>query len=726
NIDVSGSQAILAQAGGFTGSGSTINVSGPSGTTLTGAITLSAGQGGIQAPNIQFRGPNTSLLADGDIQIFDFDGGGLLSGRIDAGGAFTGAGDFFLLDLRAGTSITIGGSIIAGDIAAGTTINIGGRLAAFGTVTAGGDITADTVAVPTIVAPSGTLTAGAGGIVPFVETPGGAAIQHTFNVFDIVSSNGIDFSGNQFAGIDGLSSGGLLTINADHLLFDFMGGIGFVNFNGADGINTPDGRGGDGGVFIANTSGDLVVNSTISASTGLNNGPAFGGAGGAVLLHSSLGSVTIDAFIEVSSDNPSLQRQSARGGSLLITSGAASGSAISIGSTAQLLSLLDVGAPGPGGSIILQANGAASTIDIDNGDGQIVASRGLVDIRQLGDFGAINLTNANIFADIVKIGALGANGTLMLGGGTISADTLLRLYAGASNGSITFTSNITLTSGTFSIVIASPVVTIMNGVVVTIGGQNPANVFTDLANYSGSGGNGLTTGMFAGAGANTLPFNQAPPFDASPGSVTVTYTGAPAGSWSNTGNWNPMIVPNNGNGGNAYDVVMGNGTLTQDIAPGVTIEQLFMNGGTIVLTNPLTLNNGLQFTGGAFSNGTLNVAGTSQQSALMTVSNTTLNNSGVYELTLTGGNVFSGGGSVFNNTGTVTKSAAGTVNFNLALNNLGTVSVQNGTLQLSAGGTIGGTLSASSGALLALANNYDLANGTQLLGPGTVQLANGT
>ncbi len=53
-------------------------------------------------------------------------------------------------------------------------------------------------------------------------------------------------------------------------------------------------------------------------------------------------------------------------------------------------------------------------------------------------------------------------------------------------------------------------------------------------------------------------------------------------------------MPNNGNAGADYDVTFASGTLTQDIVAGVTINQLFMSGGTLVLANPLTLNYGLQ------------------------------------------------------------------------------------------------------------------------------------
>lgn len=147
----------------------------------------------------------------------------------------------------------------------------------------------------------------------------------------------------------------------------------------------------------------------------------------------------------------------------------------------------------------------------------------------------------------------------------------------------------------------------------------------------------------------------------------------------------------------------------------------------LILANPLTLEVGLQFTGGSITSGTLNVAGSSTQSALMTVSNTTINNSGTYALALASGDAFSGGGSVFNNSGTLTAQlGAGTVNFNLPLNNSGTLAVNSGTLRMTVPGTLGGILDVSAGAILALVNGFTLPNGTQISGAGVVQLDNAT
>ena len=100
---------------------------------------------------------------------------------------------------------------------------------------------------------------------------------------------------------------------------------------------------------------------------------------------------------------------------------------------------------------------------------------------------------------------------LTVGNGILSADTTLQLYSPGSNGTVNFVSNITL-GGAGTKTIAGNTVNIFNGVVVNIGGQNSANVFTNNPNYTGFGGNGSRKGTFGGAGANNpQPLNQAPP-----------------------------------------------------------------------------------------------------------------------------------------------------------------------------------------------------------------------
>jgi len=61
-------------------------------------------------------------------------------------------------------------------------------------------------------------------------------------------------------------------------------------------------------------------------------------------------------------------------------------------------------------------------------------------------------------------------------------------------------------------------------VVVTIGGSTPADVYTNHANYTGSGGNASTTGTFSGLVNNPQPLSSAPAFDDLPPPATLATT----------------------------------------------------------------------------------------------------------------------------------------------------------------------------------------------------------
>jgi len=165
---------------------------------------------------------------------------------------------------------------------------------------------------------------------------------------------------------------------------------------------------------------------------------------------------------------------------------------------------------------IFGSDGAASAAINFNGGSYEAGGTFLAFIDQDG---MITFTNATAHADVLKVGALGTNGVLNIGGGMLSADTTLELYASGSNGKLNFVSNVTLGGNSVKILAANSI-TIFDNIVVTIGGPNAAQVYTNNANYTGFGGNGTTTGTFAGAGANDpLPLDQAPPFGPAPRTV---------------------------------------------------------------------------------------------------------------------------------------------------------------------------------------------------------------
>src|SRR4029077_20489693 len=93
---------------------------------------------------------------------------------------------------------------------------------------------------------------------------------------------------------------------------------------------------------------------------------------------------------------------------------------------------------------ILGSNGVAKGAAINfNGGNYGVGGTFLGTID--GD-GGITFSNASVRADVVKAGVFGTNGTLTIGGGAMSSNTALNLYAPGRNGTLNFVANVTLSS----------------------------------------------------------------------------------------------------------------------------------------------------------------------------------------------------------------------------------------------------------------------------------------
>jgi hypothetical protein len=395
----------------LTAQGNTINLQGTVNPTTfdlgRAIVSLTAGSGGIQAPDILFANGSSLLLQTtngGDINIYGTQNGA--SDTIVAGGAFTSQSDVSALTLQAGTSINIGGSVVAADfIRAGTTIHVAGELSS-PSVSAGGDVTAANIQAIIDNSNGGTI---------------GSAATINVNAANISTGGSLSADISNSGG----SIGGNATIN-----------VSAANITANSLLAQVDNTGGSIG-------GNATINMNVSGNT----------------------SITTDATVQILGNNPS--------GSAAIN--------FNSGSYA-------IGSPGIGGMFL----------------GFITGN------------GTIAFNNASVRADVIKAGVFGANGVLNVGGGTLSADTTLKLYAPGSNGQLNFVSNVTLGGNSLKVLAANSV-TIFNNIVVTIGGPNAADVYTNNANYSGSGGNGSTTGTFAGAGANNpQPLSSAPPFGTPP------------------------------------------------------------------------------------------------------------------------------------------------------------------------------------------------------------------
>ena len=355
---------------------------------------------------------------------------------------------------------------------------------------------------------------------------GFGSLQVDYDATKVVLSNFIpngvflDFGGaNSATGTGG--DGRSLTFNAPGVTFgsgakEYHG----ASFNGGNGAPGTNFLGGNGGSLAATaTAGDVIVNSDIEASSGINGKDVIGGKGGSVTMTANAGQVAINNRVQVSHNTAN--RRSSSGGSITLKSGKTSGVAINVANSGQLLSLLDAAAPGPGGKVVIQATAPTGNSQV-NISGNVQADRGTVDIRSSGASGQVNLTNAEVHADTLKAAALGSNGVLQIGGGSLSADTTLQLYAPNGNGQVVFIGNVSL-NGNSTKSIAGDSVTINNGVLVTVNGPKASVYVNSLknvpkANYTGFGGNGNTTGTFGGSGANLpQPLSNAPPLGLPPG-----------------------------------------------------------------------------------------------------------------------------------------------------------------------------------------------------------------
>ena len=475
-------------------------------------ITLGAGLD-FPTANLFIDARNNFTFSSGSEAIFD-------RGVFNAGGGLTLGGTINAnsLQLYATNGLSISGEVNAANLTAfANSLNVSvGLSTSGGTLSIGaGGISApgvalsgfDNISVTGSVRAANIATTGALDIGGFINRDTSVATQ-VYEAASFKAGSGLNFVGTDAGAIlSAPTAGGTLTLLGGSALFD-VNGINGASFNGGSAAGLLNvSAGGDGGTLNVGTalqpmSGTITVNTPITATTGANNLLGAGGAGGTVGLVAN-DSIAVNSTLRVSASSGSAT--SSRGGNVTIDSRKTNGTAISISNSGQILSLLSTAAPGPGGKITVRSAGGAVVV---NG-ATLRADRGQIDIHNNGSSGDIDLTKATLNGTVVKAGALGENGTLNIGGGTISADSQIKLYAGGSNGTVNFTNNVTLNGNSVK-TITGNTVTIFDGKTVTINGPAPANVYTNNPNYTGFGGNGSTTGTFGGRGAITQPLSGSP------------------------------------------------------------------------------------------------------------------------------------------------------------------------------------------------------------------------
>jgi hypothetical protein len=500
------------------------------------------GQGGIHAPTITlFAGQDlhwtgqtsdeTAFNSNGNVNIFagqTFDVANGLTIIRRNGGITSGLN----VALSAGSDLLVGGNLaIATDISnltdganiavfAGRNLTVGGSLGLQTTATAqsgtganidvlvGGDLTAADVSL---------------GVELAVEAPQLNGENLTLSVgHDLVAHNDANTGGINLEIITPVRQ----IVNSGANLFLNVGN------------NLTTDAGGDTTLFVNNNINHIVEGANILAAIGgtlntnnltlqlLNNEGEIGTGGIVALVAGSItahgdaifeiqntgGLMDTDTAISVASGNLSANSLSAtidnRQGGVIGGTGLVQMNVTGNANVAHDVTLAIYGSDGAAGS----------AINVFGGNYNV----GGTFLTYLDGAGTIAFNTASVHADVLKAGVFGANGALIVGGGTLSADTTLKLYAPGSNGQLNFVSNVTL-DGNSKKILAADSITIFNNVVVTIGGEALADVFTNHPNYTGFGGNGSTTGTFAGAGANRpRPLSDAPPFDpqAAPGNPT--------------------------------------------------------------------------------------------------------------------------------------------------------------------------------------------------------------
>jgi len=494
---------------------------------------------------IDFAASNDiNIVGDSTFQILNNDGGHIgdnadILVTTGEGGDITANSIFAFINNRNGGSI---------DSDAGLAFNIGGALTTTGDATFGtsnrndGNGGGTIGSLATVGINAATISVG-GFFQTFISTNGGGRIQgdalNTVNSSgDLTAHDGIllDITTTIFGGT-GNFTGGHIGGNA----IVALGAQNIITPSTASGIPGTDTMALEASIYpnaSGMVGGDALVNVAASQDISAAGSALFWVANGNY-LNLGPGMIGGNAEVNVSASNISTGDFFDQ---ILNYGGASIGGHASIDVTTNTLSVggnLDSRIDNTGGTIggnaaiTMNVSGTATitndaTFQIFGSDGAKSASidfnggnynAGGTFLSFVDGNGTITFNNASAHADVLKAGVFGANGTLNIGGGTLSADTTLELYASGSNGRLNFTSNVTL-GGNSAKILAANSVTIFNNVVVTIGGSKPADVYTGFtdeipnANYTGFGGNGSTTGTFGGAGANDpQPIENAPPFD---------------------------------------------------------------------------------------------------------------------------------------------------------------------------------------------------------------------
>jgi filamentous hemagglutinin len=353
----------------------------------------------------------------------------------------------------------------------------------------------------------------------------GSAATININAADISIAGDFDAEiqnqrGFRAPGSSGGSIGSAATLNIIATSLSVGGELAAVinNQNNGSGIGTGGSIQGNAAINL-NLSGNLTITGSDLNSSGipgdaffeiLNNGGAIGGN---AMVSVSAGTINkVSGSLDAIIDNTG----GIIGGNAAINMNVSGTANVTTDATFEIL-----GSDGVAKGAAINFNGGSYAV-------------GGTFLGMIDGNGAITFNNTSVRADIVKVGVFGTNGTLTIGGGAISANTLLKLYAPGNNGTLNFVANVTLSSGTAAN-LAAKTITIQPSVVVNIAGNGgPANIFTSNPNYNFTPGPSYTgppgnpsNGSFGGNGAlDPQPLANAPSFTDPPASSPNGAAGA--------------------------------------------------------------------------------------------------------------------------------------------------------------------------------------------------------
>ncbi len=376
--------------------------------------------------------------------------------------------------------------------------------------------------------------------------------------------------------------------------------------------------------------------------------------------------------------------------------------------------------------------------------GPLNGTAGTIDATVEFNGGAVN-GNMNMNGALVNSGTLAWNGDLFMNGGVLTNLGTINLAAGSEaifeGGSPDIDNDGQFNvAGTGTSTINVPfnnvgTVTVNGGIFDLAGGGTESNSFTVASGTTlelGAGTFAFKSGSTI-LGAGNLTVNGATVGLGGMCDVTGAYTFS--GGLANVTGACTIAGP----------LVVSGGTLNLNGSGAITPTTITVSGGLLEGSQPVqvqsvggfsgtagTIDTMVEFNGGAVNgnmnmNGALVNSGTLAWNGDLFMNGGVLTNLGTINLAAGSEAIFEGGSPDIDNDGQFNGAGTGTSTINVPFNNVGTVAVNGGTLDLAGGGTESNSFTVASGATLELgAGTFAFKSGSTILGAGNLTVNGAT